>query len=171
MQRLSEHNLTVDLQILDNEVGTEYKRVIEKKWNANYQLVPPNTHQINAAERAICTFKAHFIAIITGVAHDLQRNLWGLLLPQTEVTLNIIRQTTLYPSRSALVYFHGPFNYESIPLGPLGCNIIAHKTVGTRKSWDFHGTAGWNVGVALQHHRFHTVVAKATKAAQVSYKV
>ena len=99
MQRLSEHNLTVDLQILDNEVGTEYKRVIEKKWNANYQLVPPNTHQRNAAERAIFTFKAHFIAIITGVAHDLQRNLWDLLLPQTEVTLNLLRQATFHLSR------------------------------------------------------------------------
>ena len=30
MQRLSDHNLTVDLQILDNEASTEYNRVIKK---------------------------------------------------------------------------------------------------------------------------------------------
>ena len=43
-QLLSNHNLTVDLQIIDNEASTEYKRVIKKKWKINYQLVPPNTH-------------------------------------------------------------------------------------------------------------------------------
>ena len=30
LQRLSNHNLTVDLQILDNEASVEYKRVIKK---------------------------------------------------------------------------------------------------------------------------------------------
>ena len=44
MQRLRYHELTVDLQILDNEAITEYKRVIKKKWNDDYQLDPPNTH-------------------------------------------------------------------------------------------------------------------------------
>ena len=30
MQRLSNHKLTVDLQILDNEASTEYKRFVKK---------------------------------------------------------------------------------------------------------------------------------------------
>ena len=70
--------------------------------------------------------------------------------------------------RSSWAYFHGPFNYDATPLGPLGCNIIAHKKTGTINSWDFRGKAGWNVGVALQHYRCHTIVAKTTKASQVS---
>ena len=37
IQRLSDHNLTVDLQNLENEARTEYKRVIKKKWNTNYE--------------------------------------------------------------------------------------------------------------------------------------
>ena len=48
------------------------------------------------------------------------------------------------------------------------CNIIAYKKTGTRNLWDFHGTAGWNLGVALQHYRCHTIVSKSTKTAQVS---
>ena len=35
-------------------------------------------------------------------------------------------------------------------------------------SWDFCGAAGWYVGVSLQHYRCHTIVAKATRAAQIS---
>ena len=132
MQGLRNHELTLDLQILDNEASTEYKRVILKKRNANYQLVPPNPHRSNAAEQAIHTFKAHFIAILEGINPYLPINLWDLLLPQTELTLNLLQQETFDPSRSAWAYFHGPFNYDTKLIGPLGCDIIAHKKTGTR---------------------------------------
>ena len=134
MQRLTDNKLIVDLQILDNKASAEYKRAIKKKWNANYQVVPPNTRRSNAAERAIRTFKAHFLSILVGVAPDFPRNLWDLLLPQTELTLSLLRQATLDPTRSAWSYFHGPFNYDATPIGPLGCDIIAHKKTGTRHS-------------------------------------
>ena len=158
----------MDLQILENEASVEYKRFIKKKWNINYQLVPPNTHRSNTAERSIRTFKAHFISILAGAAPYFPRNLWDLLLPQTEVTLKLLRQATLDPSRSDWAQFHSPFNYESTPLGPLGCNTISHKKTGKRNLWEFRGTAGWNVGAAIQHCLCHTIVAKSTKAAQVS---
>ena len=74
MQRLSDHKLTVNLQILDNEASTEYKRVIKKKWNTNFQLVTPNTHRRNIAEQAIRKFKANFISVLTGVPPDFPRN-------------------------------------------------------------------------------------------------
>ena len=50
MQRVTDNKLLVDLQILDNEASAEYKRSIKTKWNANYQLVPPNTHRSNTDE-------------------------------------------------------------------------------------------------------------------------
>ena len=84
------------------------------------------------------------------------------------MTLNLLRKANLDPSRSAWAYFHGPFKYDATTIGPLGCNIITHKKTGTRNLWDFHGTAGWNVGVALQHYGCHTIVSKFTKTAQVS---
>ena len=87
------------------------------------------------------------------------------------MNLNLLRQATLEPSRSDWAYFHGPFNYNFKLLGYLGCNIISHKKTVTRNSWDFCGTAGWNLGAALQHYQCHTIVAKSTEAPQVSDKV
>ena len=110
MQRLRDHELTVDLKTINNESSADYKRVIKKKWNANYQLVPPNMHRINATERATCTFKSHFVAILAGVAPYFPRNLWDILLPQIELTFNLLWRATLDPSRSAWAYFHGMFN-------------------------------------------------------------
>ena len=60
MQRLKDCNILVDLQILDNEASTEYKRIINSDWGVGYQLVPPHIHCRNAAEHAIRTFKVHF---------------------------------------------------------------------------------------------------------------
>ena len=97
MKRLTNNKLCVDLQILDNEASEEYKRSIKNKWNAKYQLVTPHTHRSNAAERAIRTFKSHFLSILAGVAPDLPRNLWDLLLTQAELTLKLLRRATLYP--------------------------------------------------------------------------
>ena len=142
MQRLTDNKLSLDLQILDNEASEAYKQFIKIKWKTKYQLVPPHTHQRNAAERAIRTFKAHFLSILAGVAPDFPRNLWGLLIPQAELTLNLLRQATLDPSQYAWSYSHGSFNYDATPIGPLGCDIISHRKIGTRNSWDFHGAAG-----------------------------
>ena len=168
MQQLTDNKLCVNLHILDNEASEEYKLTIKNKWNSKYQLVPPHTHRSNAAERAICTFKAHFLSILAGVAPDFPRNLWDLLLPQAELTLNLIRQATLDPSQSAWAYFHGALNYDATPIGPLGCDIITHRKTSTRNSWDFRGAAGWYVGVAVQHYRCHTILAKSTRAVQIS---
>ena len=101
MQRLTDNKLSVDLQILDNEASEEYKRSIKTKWNAKYQLVPPHTHRSNTVEHSIRMVKAPFPSILASVAPDFPTNLWDLLLPQAELTLNLLRQATLDPSQSA----------------------------------------------------------------------
>ena len=53
MQKFADRGHHVDVQILDNEVSIEFKKTIMKDWGASYQLVPPNLHRINIAERAI----------------------------------------------------------------------------------------------------------------------
>ena len=50
MKRLTEKGHLLDVQILDNEVSTEFKKTIMDDWDATYQLVPPKLHQRNIAE-------------------------------------------------------------------------------------------------------------------------
>ena len=60
MRLLSDRGHQFDVQILYNEVSSDFKRTILEDWCATYQLVPPNAHQSNIAERSICTFKEKF---------------------------------------------------------------------------------------------------------------
>ena len=62
------------MHILDNEASHAYKEEIKK--NCDLQLVPPDTHRRNLAERAIQTFKSHFISILAGVDNDFPMQLW-----------------------------------------------------------------------------------------------
>ena len=101
MERLKIRGHHANLQVLDNEASAAYRQLITDKWKADFQLVPPNIHRRNSAERDILTFKAHFLAILAGVAPHYPRNLWDPLIPQTELTLNLLRQARLDHTKSA----------------------------------------------------------------------
>ena len=113
MERLQSRGHHTNLQVLDNEASVVYRQLITDKWKADFQLVPPNVHCRNVAERAICTFMAHFLGILAGVAPDYPRNLWDLLILQTELTLNLLRQAQLDHTKSVWEAFSGPLNYDA----------------------------------------------------------
>ena len=152
MQQLTDRGMIVDLLILDNEANAAYKRIITTKWEVDSQLAPPpHIHRRKVDERAIRTFKAHFPSILDGVADDYPRNLWDLLLPQSVLTLNLLRQATLNPNVLTWEFLEGPLDYNANPLAPLGCPVMIHKKTATRNSWEFQRKEGWSIGTALDH--------------------
>ena len=133
MKRLAKRGHNVDVQVIDNEVSAEYKRVITEEWEEKFQLVPPNVHQRNVAERAIRTFKARFLSVLAGVDPGFPKYMWDQLLVQMKLTLNLLRQATLNPHISAREYFNGKFYFLATPLGQLGRKVVIHNTVTTQK--------------------------------------
>ena len=95
--RLVDCGHQVDVQILDNKFSAEFKISILYDWGATYQLVPPNVHRRNISERAIWTFKAHFLSVLAGLDPVFPMFMWDDLLNQTDITLNLLRQATLNP--------------------------------------------------------------------------
>jgi hypothetical protein len=104
--------------MLDNESSEKFKNEIKK--NCKIQLVPPDTHQRNLAEKAIQTFKNHFKAIIQELDKTFPIKLWDKLLPQMILTLNFLRQSNAVHTVLAHQYIHGRFDYNAMPLAPLG---------------------------------------------------
>jgi hypothetical protein len=168
MTCLAAQGLSVDLQIFDNEASSAYKEAIIFKWNATFQLVPPNMHRCNQAERAICTFKNHFLAILAGIDAAFLPYLWDLLLPQAELDLNLLRQATLNPRISAGEFFQGPYDFNKMPLGPVGCRVLIHAKPATRHSWDFCAKNGFYIGPAMESYRCFKLVNADTKCQVIS---
>ena len=171
MRRLQYSKHVVMLQVIDKEASAEYKRVIEEDWNYTYQLVPPDFHRRNSAERAIRTFKGNFLAILDSINPSLPKFLWDKLLPQTELTLNLLHQSTLKATLSDWEHFDGSLNFDAYPLGPLGCRVIIHNNPSTQKTWDFCGREGFNVIQNPNHYRCFQVVDQKTKALVISNTV
>jgi hypothetical protein len=105
-QELTVKGFKPKLQTLDNEASTALKTFFTAN-DIVYQLVPPHCHRRNAAERAIRTFKEHFVAGISSVDHYFPMHLWDRLLPQAEITLNLLRTSRLHPQLSAAAHYHG----------------------------------------------------------------
>ena len=68
---LCSHGLEPHLHVLDNECYQHLKDYILEE-NEGFQLVPPHLYRRNAAERAIQTFKNHFIAGLVSTNDNLR---------------------------------------------------------------------------------------------------
>ena len=141
-----------ELFILDNEISGELKAAL-KKYDIEYQLVPPAQHRRNSAERAIQTFKNHFLAGLATLPPNFPMTEWDRLLKQATITLNLLRNARLNPKLSAHAFLHGVFDYNKYPLAPPGTQIVAHEKNTHRRSWDLHGKDAWYVGPAMEHYR------------------
>ena len=153
---------------MDNKCSVNFKRVITEDWKATFQLVPPNMHRRNLAERSIHMFKMHFLAILAGIDSSFQRYLCYTLLPHTELALNIFRWSMLNPLMSAWEYFNGAFGFSAAPMGPIGCHVTIHNNPSKQKSCNHWGHDGFYVGPALERYRCFKVVDSTTNSTSIS---
>jgi hypothetical protein len=92
-----------------------------------YKLVPPHFHRCNADERAIHTFKEHFISGVAPVDPDFPLHLWDRLLPQAEMTLNLLHKSRQHPQVSVAAQYQSMVDYNNNAFAQPGFKIIAHE--------------------------------------------
>jgi hypothetical protein len=128
-QELSVKGFKPKLQTLDNEASTALKNFFTFN-DIAYQLVPPHCHRRNAAERAIRTFKEHFVAGLSSVDPSFPMHLWDRLLSQAEITLNLLWTSLLHPHLSASAPYHGLVDYNKTAFAPQGCSHTRNQESG-----------------------------------------
>jgi hypothetical protein len=87
---LKSSGYTPALNVMDNECSATVEKYIQSE-KITIQLIPPHNHRFNAAERAIATFKEHFIPALATVDTHCPLQLWDEFLPQVKLTLNMLR--------------------------------------------------------------------------------
>ena len=88
--RLAAAGIEPKMHVLDYECSAEFKKAIIKN-GMKYQLVPPNDHRRNVAEKAIQVFKDHYISVLCGTDVSFPTRLWCRLLRQAEDQLSMLR--------------------------------------------------------------------------------
>jgi hypothetical protein len=94
--------------------------------------------------------------------------LWDKLLPQTILTLYLLRQSNAVPSVSAYQYVRGTFDYNKTPLGPMGSAVHMHESRDNRGTWAERSIDGWYLGTSLEHYRCHIIHVKKTNSERIS---
>lgn len=163
---MSKH-FPLTLHIMDNEAPKVVLTYLNSK-NITCQKVPLHVHRANASERAIQTFKNHFISGLCSTHKNFPMHLWCKLLKQAQHTLNMLRPSTISPHISAYQLLEGPYNFMTHPMAPPGSPVLVHQKPIQRKSWGTHAMEGWYLSPALKHYRCFEVYINATGGTRVS---
>jgi hypothetical protein len=159
-EQLINAGLKPELQVMDNECSKAFRQYLTDE-HIYLQLVPPHLTRQNVAERAIQTFKNHFVAGLCSVDKQFTMHLWCELLPQATLTLNMLRTSRINPTISAATQLFGQFDFNRTPLA------VAHVKPKARRTWAPHGEDAWYVGPAPDHYRCYRVWMVATNRTRV----
>ncbi len=154
------------IQILDNKKSPALLDFFTSQL-ITYHFVPPDNHRTNNAERAIQTFKRHFLSVLAGTHPSFPINHWHQLLPQAELTLNLMHPYHDLPTISAHHgIFREPYDFVSHPIAPCGTLIVVHNP--RRETWDNFGLIGFYLGPALSHYRSYRCLISDTDDLRIS---
>ena len=156
----------VQFQVMDNEAPKSLRQHFIAQ-DIQFEFVPPFTHRANKAERAIQTFKRHFISILAGTHPSFPIDFWHELIPQAEITLNMMRA---FADQRNISAYHGihrkPYDFLSHPLAPCGTLIVLHNS--QRETWDNFGHIGFYLGPAASHYRSYRCLVQETNSIRIS---
>ncbi len=105
--------------IIDNVASTAIKNFLESE-DIGLQLVEPHNHRVNAAERAIQTFKNHFISGLSVYDNDFPTILWSCLIRQGQDSINLLCTSRVHPKVSAFHVLEGVHDFNRVPWAPPG---------------------------------------------------
>jgi hypothetical protein len=141
------------LNVLDNQAMKHIKKILNEN-ECKLQLVEPHNHRVNAAERAIQTFKDAFIPALATTDSNFPLQQWDWLMRQVQDMLNMMRTSRIDPPAvSAHEALNGPYNWNRYPLTPLGCKAIVCEDGDTQGSWASRGVDAWYLGPSQDHYR------------------
>ena len=119
-------------QTLDKEISEAYKEEILAT-NMSYQLVLPDVHRRNIAEREIQTWKSHFIGILSGTAATFPLHLWCQIITQAKRQLLLVSQTNLNTNISSYAYMYGQHDNNAAPFVTIRMESLVHKKPNSKK--------------------------------------
>ena len=138
-EMIESKGFVIRFNVMDNQASKVIKQFLTPK-QCELMLVEPNNHRVNAAERAIQTFKDHFVSALATTDSDFPLQLWDRLTQHVETTLNLLRPSRIDPTKSAYEALHGPYDWNRFPLAPPGCKAVIYEAPESRTSWGSRGT-------------------------------
>ena len=166
--RLEEKGYKPTFNVTDNQAANLIKRYL-KTQDCQWQFVEPSNHQVNAAERAIQTYKKYFISGLCLTDTNWPIQLWDQLTTQAVITLNILHTSRIDPTKSAYHQLHGQrYDWNKHPLAPPGTRAIIYEDPNNHMSWGPRGIDTWYCGPVLDRYRNCRLYMPVMRAYRIS---
>ena len=150
---------------MDNETSKGLEFFLRDTAKVVIEYVPPNNKRSNVAERII----NHYVAGLLSADPCMPLQVWDVILPQTDITYNILHPWGPNPLISAYEGFHQhPYDFAAHPIAPLGTHVVIYDSPAQRTTWAAQGTDGFYLGPVLDHYCCYRVFAHATKEQRIS---
>ena len=117
-----------------------------------YQLVPPDDHWRNIAERAIQTWKNHFVSVLSCAASTFPLHLWCRVIPQPERQLLLLSHSNVNTHISSYAHVYGQHDYSAEAFVPIGMESLVHDNPQRRRTFAEHCKKGFVLGTSFEHY-------------------
>ena len=148
---LQAQNYSPKIYILDNGSSKALEQIFTKN-KYNYQLVEPENHRINAAEKEIQAGKNNLYLGLASVHPKFQSYLWDELIPKMELALNLLPCSRTWQKILEHTHLYDPFDFLSTPLSPQDTPETIYNDPKHWKTHVFHGTHAFYVGPNPEHY-------------------
>ena len=154
---------------MDNQCSRKIQQFI-RSTKAEIQLVNPDNNQVNAVERAIQTWKNHWLAGKGTLDPNCPMQLWCQFIEQGQHTSNLLRTSRINPKLSAYTVLEGQFNFNKSPLAPVGTKSLVFLTPTKTKcnTWENHVVDAWYVGPAKMYYRNYKFYIPETRGYRIT---
>jgi hypothetical protein len=180
LQVFKDRSMLPQTYMMDNEISPQVRAVLksftidECKIQNTYKtqlinLATPDNKRANRAERIMDIIKPHIISTIAGCDHDFPMKTWDKLLPQIEITVNLLlRSSHVDPQLSCYGAIFGAYDFMNHPMAPAGVKVMKYRHPDKRQTWEHKSTLAFITGPALEHYRCFRVVDFMTGAESIT---
>jgi hypothetical protein len=120
------------------------------------------------AEKAIQTFKDHFVGVLSGCAPSMPIHLWCQLLPQVKRQLLLLRQSCVHPNLLAYAHVYEHHIYNRHPFVPIGMEALVHDEPHEHHTYAKHCTKAFVLGTSTKHYQCWKFWTPTTRATHIS---
>ena len=167
VEYLTKRGFKPSFNIIDNVASKTVQSYLQTN-DIKIQLVEPHNHRVNAAERAIQTFKNHLIAGFCTIDTACPATIWSKFIQQAQDSLNMLRTSRVHPKLSAYNVLEGTHDFNKVPWCPIGTRATIFNPPETRTSWGTRALDAFYISPAPQHYRCWQFFVPSTGGVRIS---
>ena len=125
-------------------------------------------HRTNPSERLIQTYKSCIKPIVASLTPTFPITYWCRLIPQVDLSINIVRKCSQNPLLSAWAAMKGEYHFDATPVATQGSEMLMHEKPNRRKTFGLNTKKAWSTSPCFKHYQIFKGILQSTGAEKMT---